>query len=96
MDGPVEEAARRGVGEDDRAESRPVDRPVGPEDGPPEAGHDLAPGRTAGAHELVGGLVGGIDDRAFIGQEPGDDGFAAGDPPGQGDAEGAISSWRLS
>src|SRR4030042_1882731 len=41
---PVEEAARGGVGEDNRAEVDPVDRPVGAEGGPAETGDDLFPG----------------------------------------------------
>jgi hypothetical protein len=44
----------------------------------------------------VGGRVGGQDDASFLGQDTGDDGLAAGDPPRQGDAEDAISSWVLS
>jgi hypothetical protein len=40
----------------------------------------------------MGRLVGRIDDAAFFGEDLGDDRFAAGDPPGQGDPEDAISS----
>jgi hypothetical protein len=44
----------------------------------------------------MGGRVGRPDDAAFFGEDAGDDRLAAGDPPRQGDAEDAISSWALS
>jgi hypothetical protein len=44
----------------------------------------------------MGRRIGGKDGAAFFGEETGDDGFTAGDPSGQGDAEDAISSWPFS
>jgi hypothetical protein len=41
----------------------------------------------------MGRLVGGKNDDPLVGEEAGDNGLAAGDPPGQGDPENAISSW---
>jgi hypothetical protein len=40
----------------------------------------------------MGRRVGEIKGTAFVGEETGDDGLAAGDPSGQGDAENASSS----
>jgi hypothetical protein len=94
VDEPVQETAGRRIGEDERAQSGPVDRPVRAKDGRAEAGDDPLPGRPSGAHQGVGRLVGGIDERPFGGEQAGDDGFSAGDPSGQGDPEDPISSWR--
>src|SRR4030042_42658 len=74
---PVEEAARGGVGEDNRAEADPVDRPVGAEDVPAETGDDLFPGGPAGEHQRVGRLIGGVDDAGVFNEEGGDDTAAA-------------------
>lgn len=89
----VEEAAGRGVGKNHRGEPGPVDRPVLAQDVPAEAGDDFLPRRPAGRHQVMGRLVGGVDEKAFFFEEPGDDGLAAGDPPRQGDAKNARSSW---
>ena len=90
---PVEEAAGGGIGKNHRAESGPIDRPVLAQDIPAEARDDLFPGRPAGRHQLMSRLVGGVDEAAFFLEEAGDDGFAAGDPPRQGDAKNAMTSW---
>ena len=94
VDELVEEAAGGRVGEDDGAQRRPVDRPVRAKDGRTEPRDDLLPGGPPGTHQVMRGLVGRIDDAAFFGEDLDDDGFPAGDPPGQGDPEDAISFCR--
>jgi hypothetical protein len=93
MDEPVHEPAGGRVGENEPAQGGPVDSQVGPQDTVAEPGDHALPGGPAGAQEVMGGRVGGIDDAAFIGEKAGDDGLAAGDASGQGDPEDAISSW---
>jgi len=92
MEESVEEAAGGGIGKNRRAEPGPVDRPVFAQDVPAEAGDDLFPGRPAGGHQLMGRLIGGVDETAFFLEEAGDNGLAASDPPRQGDAKNAMSS----
>jgi len=89
----VEEAAGRGVGKNQRAKPGPVNRPVFAQDVPAESGDDFFPGGPAGGHQVMSRFVGGMDETAFFLEEAGDDGLAAGDPPRQGDAEDAMTSW---
>jgi hypothetical protein len=88
---PIEETAGGGIRKNRRTQPGPIDRPVFAQDVPAEAGHDLFPGRPAGEHQFVGGFVGGVDETTLFREKAGDDGFAASDPPGQGDAKNAIS-----
>lgn len=96
VDELVEEAAGGRIGEDDSGQRGPVDRPVRAKDGRTEPGSHLLPGGPPGTHQIMGGLVGRIDDAAIFSEDLGDDGFPAGDPPGQGDPEDAISFCRSS
>ncbi len=80
-------APRRRVAEDDAGQRRPVDRPIGPDDGGAEVGDDPVVRSPGGLEDLSADRI-DIDDAHPLGsQQRSDGGLAGTDPTGEPDDE---------
>jgi hypothetical protein len=94
MDDPLEADARGVVGEDDAAERRPVERPVGREHALAEGLDHLLEPHRAGRDGVACQLVVVDDDRAELAEATRDDRLPRGDAAREPDPEHAVHDAR--